>query len=110
MSSAICFNLDQSKILLSDYGLSLYQTMTILRRNLLETPGDQHFLLFQECFPRFSTQISIFEPVVIVLNAKTMNLDKSRILSFGKELTLSQMLNFRLFQTERVCRRQFQFL
>ena len=26
---------------------------------------------------------------------------------FGKGLTLSQMTNFRLFQTERVCRRQF---
>ena len=27
----------------------------------------------------------------------------------GKELTLSQMTSFRLFQTERICRQQFQF-
>ena len=26
----------------------------------------------------------------------------------GKELTLSQTINFRLYQIERVCRRQFQ--
>ena len=31
-----------------------------------------------------------------------------KIVSFGKDLILSQMTNFSLFQTERVCRRQFQ--
>ena len=37
--------------------------------------------------------------------------EKKRILSNGNALgllTLSQMTNFTLFQTERVCRRQFQ--
>ena len=43
-----------------------------------------------------------------MLSAIRFNLDHSRISSFGKELTLSQMTNFRLFQIETVCRRQFQ--
>ena len=51
-------------------------------------------------------------------SAICFNLDQSKILSSGnglkarivcsKELTHYQMTNYRLFQTERVCRQQFQ--
>ena len=42
------------------------------------------------------------------MSAICFNLDQSKNLSFCKELTHYQTTNFRLFQTERVCRRQFQ--
>ena len=42
------------------------------------------------------------------MSAICFNLDQSKNLSFGKELTHYQTTNFRLFQTQRVCRRQFQ--
>ena len=69
MSSAICFNLDQSKILSSGNGLSLYQTVQSFKtfgdkfentlmtpstkpfENIVgkgENPGNQHFLLFPQ--------------------------------------------------------------
>ena len=37
---------------------------------------------------------------IILLSANAFNLDKSKFLSFGKELTLSQTTKFRLFQNE----------
>ena len=40
-----------------------------------------------------------------LLSATAVNLDEAKDASFGKELTLSQTTNFRLLQTERVCRR-----
>ena len=54
-----------------------------------ENAGYQHFLLFPQCF-----QMAFFSRSFKGLH--------------GKGLTVSQMTNFRLFQTERVCRRQFQ--
>ena len=36
-------------------------------------------------------------------------MDQSNILSFGKDLTLSQMTNFRLFQIESVADNNFKF-
>ena len=64
----------------------------------------------------FSTQSKtkiIIWASFILLSANTFNVVTSKILSFGKELTdhgltLSQATNFRLFQTERVCRQQLQ--
>ena len=63
MLSAVCFNLDQSKILSSGNGLTLYQTsrlLTTLRRKALENTvgkgenaGNQDFLLFPQCFLPF---------------------------------------------------------
>ena len=41
-------------------------------------------------------------------SANSFNLEESKNLSLVKELTHYQTTNFRLFQTERVCRRQFQ--
>ena len=52
-----------------------------------------------------------------LLSANASNLDRSKILSFGKGLSslitehdpiISKLTNFRLFQTGRLCRRQFQ--
>ena len=37
-------------------------------------------------------------------------LSKAKILSFVKDLTLSQTTSFRLSETERVCRQQFLML
>ena len=39
--------------------------------------------------------------------SNAFNLGESNFLSDGKGLTLSQTTNFRLFQTETVCRQQF---
>ena len=44
----------------------------------------------------------------ILSSANALNLNHSKNLSFGKELTHYQTTNFRLSQTERFCRRQFQ--
>ena len=49
-----------------------------------------------------------FRVTFILSSANALNLDLSKVLLFGKELTQHQMTNFKLFQTERVCRRQFQ--
>ena len=58
MSSAICFNLDQSKILSSGNGLSVQSHLiTALRKKAFENgmvngenAGNQHFLLFATMF------------------------------------------------------------
>ena len=65
----------------------------------------------------FSFSHNVFDPIkhkeviilanFILLSANASNLDQSGVLSFGKELTFYQMTNFRLFHTDRVCRRQF---
>ena len=59
-----------------------------------ENAGYQHFLLFLQCFKRPPPQIGLFGRGLMALN--------------GILLTLSQMANFRLFRTERVCKSQFQ--
>ena len=59
----------------------------------------------------FSTLLKKEIVILAMLNlssANAFNLVTSEILSFGKGLTLSKTTNFRLFQTERVCRLQFQ--
>ena len=61
MSSAICFNSYQSKILSSGNGLTLYHTIltfTTLKQKAFENivvgkaenSGNQHFLFFPQCF------------------------------------------------------------
>ena len=71
MSSAICFNLEESKILLSGNGLTLYHTIPTYYdcykkpfKNTVEkgeNAGDQHFLLFPQCFLPMSKRISVFK-------------------------------------------------
>ena len=48
-----------------------------------ENAGNQYFL-FPQCFLPFPKQISIFLVAFILWAASTLNLDRSRILSFGK--------------------------
>ena len=49
--------------------------------------GNQHFLLFPQCFLLFPKQISGFFFVIFILSsANTFNLDQSKILLFCKEL------------------------
>ena len=49
-----------------------------------ENAGKQHFLLFPKYFFPFQRQISVFKS--LILSANAFNLDRSEILSFGKEL------------------------
>ena len=48
-----------------------------------ENAGNQHFLLFPQCFLPFPKEISIFYITFIMSSANAFNLDKSKILSFG---------------------------
>ena len=50
-----------------------------------ENAGNQHFLLFPQCFLPFPKQISIFSVIFILSTANAFNCDQSIILSF--ELT-----------------------
>ena len=88
------FNIDRFKILMPG---QLFTTQSRLLMALKWKPFEnivgkgenavkQHFLPFPQCFLPFPKQISIFQ----------------------RNLILSQTTNFRLFQTERFCRRQFQ--
>ena len=43
-----------------------------------------------------------------MLSVNNFNSDQSKIVIFGTGLTHYQTTNFRLFQTKRVCRQQFQ--
>ena len=51
-----------------------------------ENAGNQHFLLFPQCFLPFLLQNSFFKSHLILLSANAFNLDQSKILLFGKEL------------------------
>ena len=52
-----------------------------------ENAGNQHFLLFPQCFLTSHKQFSILDPHLSSANA--LNLDQSKNLSFGKELNCS---------------------
>ena len=72
-----------------------------------EIDSYEKFLLF----PVFSTHLENvppFSPNSKSLSSNSFSLDKSEILLFQRGLTLSRKTNFRLVQTERFCRRQFQ--
>ena len=58
-----------------------------------ENAGNQHFLLFQQCFLLFPIKNSIFLDTFILLSANAFNLDWSKILLFGKELILEEDQN-----------------
>ena len=79
-----------------------------------EKAGNQDFLQISQCF-RFLTVFPLMlktEVIIwatfILLCANALKLVWYKILSFFKELTLSQTTSFRLYQTKRVCIRQFQ--
>ena len=50
-----------------------------------ENAGNQHFLLFPQCFVPNHTEI-IVSAMLKFSSANAFNLDQSKILSFGKEL------------------------
>ena len=62
----------------------------------------------------FSFSRNVFYPaqnkfkLYILLSSNAFYLEHYKILLFGKELKHSQKTHFRLFETERVSRRQFQ--
>ena len=52
-----------------------------------ENAGNQHFLLFPQCFQPYQRRNSSF--IISPSSANAFNLDQSKILSFGTELNLS---------------------
>ena len=52
-----------------------------------ENAGNQHFLLFPQCFLPFPKQGLLFYSNFFMSSANAFNLDQSKVLSFGKELT-----------------------
>ena len=95
--SAICFSLDQSKILTSGNGLSLY--LTILTFNDQKEEGfgkhcgNQHFLLLPTLFSALSRREVIILAMFNLSSANAFNLVISKVLLFGKGLRKQQ--NFR---------------
>ena len=97
MSSAICFNLDQSKILSSGNGLTLSQTSAgfyVYITSLLKTLWEKEKLLVMSNFSfsysvlyQFEELSAIFIKFEIVI-CKLFQFVQSRNLSFVKELTL----------------------
>ena len=67
-----------------------------------ENAGNQHFLLFRQCFlkPSYVGSLEVGDC--------GKELKHGIVIHVGVRLTLSQTTKFRLFQTERVCRRQFE--
>ena len=54
-----------------------------------ENAGNQHFVLFPQCFLLFLTQISNFESLLFLSSPNALILVKAKDLSFGKGLKLS---------------------
>ena len=73
---------------------------TLLKKNPFENivrkgenTGNQHFLLFPQCFLPFPKENCKFSVTFIFLSsANAFNLDESKILSFGKELNTLQTI------------------
>ena len=57
-----------------------------------ENAGNQHFLLFPQCFLPFPEQVSIFQSHLSFLSANSFYSDQSKILSFSKELSLENLI------------------
>ena len=51
-----------------------------------ENAGNKHFLLFPQCFLHVHTQISLFLAATIISSANALNLEKSLVFLFDKEL------------------------
>ena len=71
--------------------------------------GYQPFLLFPQCFQKaiFLGVVKNWNCVVKSNTCRPVTLNPTTQMMFEFYLTLSQTRNFRLFQTERVCRQQF---
>ena len=51
-----------------------------------ENAGNQHFLLFPQCFQPIPKRIPVFKLRLICTSARTINLDQSKVFAFGIEL------------------------
>ena len=103
LSSANSFSLDQSKISLFGKGLSLYHIISTFNNskeeafeNIVwtgENAGNQHFLLLPQCFLPFPIVNFNFWFTFKLSSANAFNLDRSKILLFGKEFRIQQKFN-----------------
>ena len=103
MLSAICFNLDQYKILSSCNGLTIHYTSRLLTtlektpfENIVgkgENAGNQHISLFPHCCLSIPERIC-FSVTFILSSANAMNFDQSENLSFGRVNCLPQNPDF----------------
>ena len=78
------FNSSYTFILSSANALNLQTFENIVGKG--KNAGNQHFLLYPQCFLLFLNQISIVQITFILSSANALNLDQSKILMFGKEL------------------------
>ena len=100
MSSAICFNLEQSNILSSDNGLSTYTLSTTMRNRPLENilrkgeNADQYICSIFSFSPKMFSALSKKNILIYVIfglsSANAFHFNSSMILSFDKDLTPSQ--------------------
>ena len=68
----------------------------------------EQFLLFPQCFLLNQKIVSPFVNIFDIISLFAAKLEAPKIGMWDKELTHYQTTNFRLFQTKRICRRQFQ--
>ena len=59
-----------------------------------ENADNQHFLSFPQCFLPYQREIPSFQQHFFFVICKCFHLDQSKILPFGKELTLYQITKF----------------
>ena len=85
LSNKITIDLVTCKLLSEDHIFDLSNSPFENTVGKGEIAGNQHFLLFLQCFLLFLNQISILESHSFV---KDLNLDRSKILLFGRELQL----------------------
>ena len=83
MSSAVCFNLDQSKILLSCNGLNDPEKKEV-SGNIVgegENAGNKHLLLFPQCFIILPESSFNFSVIFILSPANAFDFEQSKIFS-----------------------------
>ena len=115
--SHFCWLLSTTIFILNDNRLNLSQTSPGFYVSAVQVfwkhSGKRRICLLRAISPfpaMFSICLKSFLPFSIKMklsSANSFNLDESKIFLFGKELTHYQMTNFRLFQIERLFRRQF---
>ena len=96
----------------------IHKKYVLLKSFRLENKNadNQHFFPFLTRSSIFAKTNFNFSVTLILFSTNVMNSDQCIILSFAKELKqdefliLLQMTNYRLFRTERVCRRQLEIL
>ena len=81
-NSVLCGNFTTESRLLKTQYKKPFENM--VRKG--ENAGNQHFLLFPQCFLPFPEQISIFSVAFILSSATAFNFEWSKIFSFVKEL------------------------